>query len=662
MKKFMLIIALILISSSVIGADNLDDIINAESALMRIQISSEFEIIPKSSGYSISQLEAKTSFYPQTSDRQTLHSINIVPGDYTLKDNVLEFLWEFPKERKYYYMVDAEIVTSGEPVKVKKKIPFPRKDNLYPDFASASEHIDSDDEDIIELARSLSLGKDDYYEVVLDIAKWVNHNIDYNLSTLTADVSQPASWVLENRKGVCDEMTSLFIALLRAVNIPAKYVSGVSYTNSPLFDYDFGAHGWAEVYFPDYGWIPFDVTYGEYGYIDASHVALKKSIDSGESSTFYGWRGRNVDVTSSKLNIETEALSIRQPLPETFDISVMPLKKNVGFGSYNIVEATIKNNKNYYIPVAIRLSKVQNMEILTDNPHFLLFRPDEIKKIYWIVKVSEDLSSRYTYTFPLSAERTRRNESGTSEFKVTSDYPYYSRNELEELKEQKKDEFQKSYSEKILFYCESEKDIFYEDEIPELMCTLDNLGKDYLNDIEICIDSECQTKSLPGNSSEEITFLLKNIDFGTKQHTIIASNQEISKSDSVEISYLKYPKVNILNFTYPKSIEYDKDFNIRFIISGHNEPKNIVVNLNVNSLSKTWNLDSLPIDREFIIKMNSKDLYPSENKINLKVVYYDYEEEPYVVEEDYSMNLENLDFFRKIVLQIKRIIDRWAIA
>ena len=60
--------------------------------------------------------------------------------------------------------------------------------------------------------------------------------------------------------------------MLRAVGVPAKFVSGVAYTDSPLFTERWGGHGWAEVYFPEIGWVAFDPTFGEFGWIDVGHI------------------------------------------------------------------------------------------------------------------------------------------------------------------------------------------------------------------------------------------------------------------------------------------------------------------------------------------------------------------------------------------------------
>ena len=127
--------------------------------------------------------------------------------------------------------------------------------------------------------------------IVFKIGEWTKKNIKYDLSTLTESVSQKASWVLKNKEGVCDELTNLFISMLRSVGIPARFVTGMVYTN---MESSWGNHGWAEVYFPGKGRVPWDVTFGQFGWVDPSHVKLDDDVDSGESSVNYKWRSRNI--------------------------------------------------------------------------------------------------------------------------------------------------------------------------------------------------------------------------------------------------------------------------------------------------------------------------------------------------------------------------------
>ena len=82
------------------------------------------------------------------------------------------------------------------------------------------------------------------YVVTFKVAKWIQENVKYDLSTLTADVVQKSSWVLSNKEGVCDEITNLFISMLRVVGIPARFVSGTVYSNVIN---NWGGHGWGDI-------------------------------------------------------------------------------------------------------------------------------------------------------------------------------------------------------------------------------------------------------------------------------------------------------------------------------------------------------------------------------------------------------------------------------
>ena len=70
-----------------------------------------------------------------------------------------------------------------------------------------------------------------------------------------------------DRRGVCEHFVSAMVILLRELGIPARLVSGFgSGDYNPITGYyevrANDAHAWAEVYFPEYGWLPFDPTPG----------------------------------------------------------------------------------------------------------------------------------------------------------------------------------------------------------------------------------------------------------------------------------------------------------------------------------------------------------------------------------------------------------------
>jgi len=72
-------------------------------------------------------------------------------------------------------------------------------------------------------------------------------------------VTTKAPDVLKHRRGVCQDLTHLFIAGARRLGLPARYVGGYLY--DPVSPQPFEAgHAWAEVLVPDLGWVGFDPT------------------------------------------------------------------------------------------------------------------------------------------------------------------------------------------------------------------------------------------------------------------------------------------------------------------------------------------------------------------------------------------------------------------
>lgn len=77
-------------------------------------------------------------------------------------------------------------------------------------------------------------------------------------------IATPLSEVLEHRRGVCQDFAHLGIACVRAMGLPARYVSGYLETLPPpgqpkLQGVD-ASHAWLSVYVPQQGWIDFDPT------------------------------------------------------------------------------------------------------------------------------------------------------------------------------------------------------------------------------------------------------------------------------------------------------------------------------------------------------------------------------------------------------------------
>jgi len=66
--------------------------------------------------------------------------------------------------------------------------------------------------------------------------------------------------VLELKAGVCQDFAHLFIAVARAMGVPARYVSGYIHTPGGRSSVS-ASHAWAEGWVPGRGWVGYDATH-----------------------------------------------------------------------------------------------------------------------------------------------------------------------------------------------------------------------------------------------------------------------------------------------------------------------------------------------------------------------------------------------------------------
>jgi|SRR4051812_15525571 transglutaminase-like putative cysteine protease len=75
-------------------------------------------------------------------------------------------------------------------------------------------------------------------------------------------VNSPIDVSLSSRKGVCQDFAHIMTALVRALGIPCRYVSGYLFHDEAHHDRsaEGATHAWVEALLPEIGWIGFDPT------------------------------------------------------------------------------------------------------------------------------------------------------------------------------------------------------------------------------------------------------------------------------------------------------------------------------------------------------------------------------------------------------------------
>lgn len=145
------------------------------------------------------------------------------------------------------YRHDLATAQSRYKTKPRKKVPLK-------EFLKHERYLEKDDVAIQKLAKEMA-GKTEI-DRVRSIYEYVIDNMEYSIQ---GKDDLGALVALERKKGDCTEYSDLFVTLCRAKGIAARVTTG--YT--ARFDEVSPKHHWAEVYFQDYGWVPFDASWGD---------------------------------------------------------------------------------------------------------------------------------------------------------------------------------------------------------------------------------------------------------------------------------------------------------------------------------------------------------------------------------------------------------------
>ena len=124
--------------------------------------------------------------------------------------------------------------------------------------------IQSDDERIIRRAREITSRRSQWSQNPKNVARQLTTAV-YSMLEKSITFSVPnAVQVLETLQGDCNEHTVLYVAMARALGLPARTAVGLVYVNGAFF-----YHAWPEVWLDE--WVAVDPTFGQYP-ADASHI------------------------------------------------------------------------------------------------------------------------------------------------------------------------------------------------------------------------------------------------------------------------------------------------------------------------------------------------------------------------------------------------------
>jgi hypothetical protein len=161
------------------------------------------------------------------------------------------------------------------------RFPYEGKDSNALEAMKPTRFVQSDYNDIIELAKRAVGDTKDAAEAVKKIEAFVSNYIE-NRSLSVGYAS--AAEVAASKVGDCTEFAVLTASMCRAIGIPARVVFGIVYVKAfGGRENVFGGHAWVEAYVGD-KWIGLDATRAPKGF-GPGHIAL--AIGNGEPADFF---------------------------------------------------------------------------------------------------------------------------------------------------------------------------------------------------------------------------------------------------------------------------------------------------------------------------------------------------------------------------------------
>lgn len=210
----------------------------------------------------------------------------------------------------------VEVASLEEPSRQELRASEPAADDVPPVYTE----VEAVDPRVRDLAEELTADAPTTFDKAQAIwSHFTSPGNGFIYDTQTAPASDPdalADFVLNGKRGFCEQYASAMAVMLRSIGIPARVAVGFT-TGYPSGDTRVitsqDAHAWVEVYFGDEGWVGFDPTplSDGRGYVPEYLRAPQDSGNPGESP------GEEVPTASSSVNAPSSPLPGAQSPSDT---------------------------------------------------------------------------------------------------------------------------------------------------------------------------------------------------------------------------------------------------------------------------------------------------------------------------------------------------------
>ena len=159
-----------------------------------------------------------------------------------------------------------------------------------------------------EFLADSTAGASDTLDVLHRLLTALHETVTFDTKQTTAATS--AIEAFQAGRGVCQDLSHIFIACARHAGVPARYISGHLARNDGVVEQE-ASHAWAEAKVEGLGWVGFDVANGECS--GERHVRVAQGFDYLSAAPVRGSRiGGGAERLSVRLNVSEGPQPMRQ--------------------------------------------------------------------------------------------------------------------------------------------------------------------------------------------------------------------------------------------------------------------------------------------------------------------------------------------------------------
>lgn len=171
-------------------------------------------------------------------------------------------------------LIATPLVYAGESYQVETLVSRPTASDLrrtstdYPDWLDRYLQLPDDfSPDVAALAEEIGDRTSHPYDIAVAVTRYLRINIEYARTIPPVPPgADPMEWFLfEEQIGFCNYYATAQVLMLRALGVPTRFVVGYAEGEYDSDNQTFtvrkeDSHAWPEVFFMDYGWVPFEPT------------------------------------------------------------------------------------------------------------------------------------------------------------------------------------------------------------------------------------------------------------------------------------------------------------------------------------------------------------------------------------------------------------------